>query len=105
MFTCIRLCVLLFQGGDKLLSVICDQLGLILRYIPSQLPLDSFLSARSRRPICIYPEVSVDEAGWTDLEVEGAGTWSVHIADSSLFVPFISAINSDILQAVQLQLT
>lgn len=105
MLTCIRLCVLLFQGGDKLLSVICDQQGLIQRYTPSQLPVESFLSVRSRRPICICPEVSANEAESTDLEVEGAGTRSVHIADSSLFVPFISDINSDILQAVQLRLT
>ena len=30
-------------------------------------------------------------AGETNLEVEGAGTGTIHIADSSLFVPAVSA--------------
>ena len=39
-----------------------------------------------------------------NLEVEGAGTGAIHIADSSLFVPAVSATQRDLLQAVQLRL-
>ena len=35
-----------------------------------------------------------------NLEVEGAGTGAIHIADSSLFVPAVSATQRDLLQAV-----
>jgi hypothetical protein len=40
----------------------------------------------------------------TNLEIEGAGTGAIHIADSSLFVPAVSATQRDLLQAVQLRL-
>jgi hypothetical protein len=66
----------------------------------------SFPFARSIYPICILPRISdhAAAAGETNLEVEGAGTGTIHIANSRLFVPAVSAAQRDLLQAVQLRL-
>ena len=65
----------------------------------------SFPFARSIYPICILPRISDHAAaGETNLEIEGAGTGAIHIADGGLFVPAVSATQRDLLQAVQLRL-
>ena len=107
-FTCIRLRIMrTLPSSSRQTSAVSRWYGSgpLRQCIPSRLLPVSFPFARSIYPICILPRISNHAAaGETNLEIEGAGTGAIHIADSSLFVPAVSATQRDLLQAVQLRL-